>query len=116
MNKQTAVVVSLETPVWNWVDEDVLFEHEYDTNFLDTDPRFCVMIAKEQGFFLRAKRSQTLVCPNGHPSQLIFYTCLTRVEIKITELPDLKITKLSINASSDSDVVYWRWKRNTNEL
>ena len=43
--------------------------------FCDTDLTFCVMIAKEQGFFLRAKKSQTLVCPNGQPSQLIFYTC-----------------------------------------
>ena len=76
--------------------------------FCDTDLTFCVMIAEEQGFFLRAKKSQTLVCPNGQRSQLIFYTCLTRVLIKIAELPDLNITKLSINTSSDADDVYWR--------
>ena len=74
----------------------------------DTDLIFRVMIAKEQDFFLRAKKLQTLVCPNGQPSQLIFYTCLTRVLIKITELPDLEITKLSINTPSDADDVYWR--------
>ena len=34
MSKQTAIVVSLETPVRNWVDEDVLFYDEYDTNLL----------------------------------------------------------------------------------
>ena len=76
--------------------------------YCDTDLTFCVMIAKEQGFFLRAKKSQTLMCLNGQPSQLIFCTCLTRVSIKITELPDLKITKLSINTPSDADDVYWR--------
>ena len=76
--------------------------------FCDTDLTFCVIIAKEQGFFLRAKKLQTLVCPNGQPSQLIFYTCLTRVYIRIAELPDLNITELSINMSSDADDVYWR--------
>ena len=80
--------------------------------FCNTDLTFCLMIAKEQGFFLRAKKSQTLACPNGQPSQLIFYTCLTCVLIKIAELPDLNITKLSINTSSDADNVYWRRKRN----
>ena len=65
------------------------------------------MIAKEQGFSLRAKKLQTLVCPNGQLSQLIFYTCLTLVKIKIAELPDLNITNLSINMSSDADDVYW---------
>ena len=76
--------------------------------FCDTDLTFCVMIAKEKGFFLRTKKSQTLVCPNGQPSPLIFCTCLTRVKIKIAELPDLNITKLSINTSSDADDVYGR--------
>ena len=75
--------------------------------FCDTDLTFCVMIAKEQGFFLRAKTSQILVCPDGQPSQLIFYTCLTSVYIKIAELPDLNITKLSIKTPSDADDVYW---------
>ena len=32
--KQTAIVASLETPVRNWVDEDVMFYDEYDTNVL----------------------------------------------------------------------------------
>ena len=73
----------------------------------DTDLTFCVMIAKEQGFFLRPKKSQTLMCPNGQQSQLIFYTYLTRVKIKVTELPDSKITKLSIDTPSDADDVYW---------
>ena len=76
--------------------------------FCDFDLTFCVMIAKEQGFFLRAKTLQTLVCPNGQSSQLTFYTCLTRVYIKIVELPDLNIRKLSINTSSDADDVNWR--------
>ena len=34
MSKKTAIVVSLETPVRNWIDGDVLFEDEYDTNLL----------------------------------------------------------------------------------
>ena len=51
--------------------------------------QLCVMRAKEQGFFLRAKQSQTLVCPYGQPYHLI----------RLTE---------SINTSSDADVVYWR--------
>ena len=93
MSKQTAIVVRLKTPVRNWVDEDVLFYDKYDTNFCDTDLIFCVMIPKEQGFFLKAKESQTLVCPYGQLCQLIFYTCLTRVLIRITEIPDLKKNK-----------------------
>ena len=76
--------------------------------FCDTDLTFCVMISKEQGFFLRAKISQTLECPYGQLCQLIFYTRLTCVEIRITEIPDLKMTKLSINTSSDADVGDWR--------
>ena len=31
-SEQNAIVVSLETPVWNWVDKDVLFYDEYNTN------------------------------------------------------------------------------------
>ena len=72
----------------------------------DTDLTLCVMIAKEHGFFLKANKSQILVCPNCQPCQLISYTCLTSLRIRITDIPDLKITKLSINMSSDSDVVY----------
>ena len=37
MNKQTAIVVSLETPVRNWVNEGVLFYDKYDTNLM----RYC---------------------------------------------------------------------------
>ena len=50
--------------------------------FCDTDLTFCVMIAKEQGFSLRAKKSQTLVCPNGQPSQLIVQNRLSIDNIK----------------------------------
>ena len=34
MSKQTAIVVSLETLVRNWVDEDVLFKDKYLANLL----------------------------------------------------------------------------------
>ena len=70
-SKHTAIVVSLETLVRNWVDEDVLFNTNIWQTCCNTDLTFCVMIAKEQGFFLRAKKLQTL---NGQPGQLIFYT------------------------------------------
>ena len=76
--------------------------------FCDTVPAFCALIADEQGFFLRAKESQTLVCHYDQPCQRIFYRCLTRVLIRITEIPDIKTAQLSIKTSSDADVVYWR--------
>ena len=76
--------------------------------FCDTNRTFCVTIPIKQGFFLRAKKWEILVCPYGQLCQLIFYTCLTRVEIRITEIPDLKTTKLSMNTPSDADVVDWR--------
>ena len=41
-------------------------------SFCDTDLTFCFTISKEQGFFLRAKKSQTLMCPYGQLCQLIF--------------------------------------------
>ena len=57
MSKQTQIVVNLDILVRNWVDEDVLFCDGNDTNlYCDTDLTFWVMIPKEQGFFLRAKK------------------------------------------------------------
>ena len=34
VNKVSVLFGKLETPIRNWVDEDVLFYDEYDTNFL----------------------------------------------------------------------------------
>ena len=32
LSKQTAILVNLEAPVRNWVDESMLFKDEYNTN------------------------------------------------------------------------------------
>ena len=47
MSKQTAIVVSLETLVRNWVDRTCCFKMNIWQTFCDTDLTFCVMIAKE---------------------------------------------------------------------
>ena len=45
LSKQTATVVSQETPVQIWVDEGMLFKEEYNTNLLRYLFNFCVTIA-----------------------------------------------------------------------
>ena len=82
LGKQTAIVVSLETPFLNWVDEDVLFYDEYYTNLLRYGySHLLCHDTKRKGLLSQNKKSQNRVCPYGQLDlcQLIFYTCLTCV-------------------------------------
>ena len=57
--------------------------------FCDTDITFCVIIPKEhRASFSEQKKKKkkitnNLLCAYGQLCQLIFYTCLTRVEISV---------------------------------
>ena len=74
MSRQTAIMISQETPVRNWVDEDIPFEDEYNITFCDTDLTYCVEIANRKGFFSeQSKMRKKIVGRHMQFLQLIFF-------------------------------------------